>query len=170
MDTTQTPEILENVNVLDEVHYDLWQANGWKRFGNWAIDRVVFYLLWRFGVINLFVWAILKFSIVIRERFVLYLVVYVTYIIADFIFIAGLETATGGKTIGKFLTQTRAMYDDGRKLTLKGATLRYLSRLVPFEPFSALGTPSYPWHDRWTKTVVIDENLTTIPPQDYWTK
>jgi hypothetical protein len=38
-------------------------------------------------------------------------------------------------------------------------------RLVPFEQFSALGSPSYPWHDRWTKTIVIDEKLTTLPPQ-----
>jgi hypothetical protein len=29
--------------------------------------------------------------------------------------------------------------------------------MVPFEAFSALGTPSYPWHDKWTRTVVIDE-------------
>jgi len=30
------------------------------------------------------------------------------------------------------------------------------TRIVPFEPFSALGRPSCPWHDKWNDSYVID--------------
>ena len=58
-----------------------------------------------------------------------------------------------GYTVGKLITGTRAIREDGKELTFKNAILRSLSRMVPFEPFSAFG--GSPWHDRWTKTRVI---------------
>jgi len=64
-----------------------------------------------------------------------------------------LEGATKGRTLGKFVTGTVAVKQDGSAITWKDAFLRSLCRLVPFEPFSALGR--MPWHDKWTKTIVI---------------
>ena len=58
-----------------------------------------------------------------------------------------------GYTLGKLLTGTKAIRNDGGELTFKDAILRSLSRIVPFEVFSALGIK--PWHDRWTDTRVI---------------
>lgn len=58
-----------------------------------------------------------------------------------------------GYTLGKLITGTRAVRDDGTELTFKDAILRSLSRLVPFEPFSGFG--GHPWHDKWTNTMVI---------------
>jgi uncharacterized RDD family membrane protein YckC len=63
------------------------------------------------------------------------------------------ETATQGRTLGKILTNTIAITQDGSPFTFKHAFLRSLCRFVPFEPFSAFGY--MPWHDRWTKTVVV---------------
>jgi uncharacterized RDD family membrane protein YckC len=63
------------------------------------------------------------------------------------------EKAFKGKTLGKLITGTRAIREDGRELSFKNALLRSLSRIVPFEPFSAFG--GYPWHDSWTGTMVI---------------
>ena len=60
-----------------------------------------------------------------------------------------------GQTLGKALTGTRAVREDGSDLTLRNAFLRTLCRLVPFEPFSAFGTP---WHDDWTGTMVIKKS------------
>ena len=58
---------------------------------------------------------------------------------------------------------TRAVNEDGTRITFKTALLRSLSRLVPFEAFSALGAnPPYPWHDRWTGTYVIDETQSRL--------
>lgn len=63
------------------------------------------------------------------------------------------EKAFNGYTLGKLITGTRAIRADGTSLTFRDALLRTLSRMVPFEVFSALG--GSPWHDRWTKTVVV---------------
>jgi uncharacterized RDD family membrane protein YckC len=63
------------------------------------------------------------------------------------------EKAFRGYTLGKLITGTRVIREDGGELTFKNALLRSLSRLVPFEAFSAFG--GYPWHDSWTKTRVI---------------
>ena len=64
-------------------------------------------------------------------------------------------------------TYTQACADKrfGNYLIDRIAFLRSLCRLVPFEPFSALKKPSYPWHDRWTRTLVIVEKLSNLPPE-----
>jgi len=58
-----------------------------------------------------------------------------------------------GYTLGKLVTGTRAIRTDGNELSFKDALLRSLSRIVPFEAFSAFGRS--PWHDQWTNTMVI---------------
>ena len=63
------------------------------------------------------------------------------------------EKVFRGYTLGKLITGTRAVREDGGELTLRDAFLRTLSRIVPFEPFSAFNRK--PWHDSWTKTMVI---------------
>lgn len=161
-----TPEIPpEEVNILDDVHYTLVQASGGKRFANYLVDWVGFYLVWQlfFGELlgRILVWINFPADNVSALYGIVYLAVFVTF----GVLVGGVEAATGGKTLGKLITGTRAVMDDGSRLTPSKAFLRYLVRLVPFEAFSALGSPSYPWHDRWTKTIVIDERLTTLPPQ-----
>ena len=67
-----------------------------------------------------------------------------------------------GRTIGKFITGTKAINEDGTEPDPKTYFLRSLCRVVPFEPFSAFGSPSRPWHDKWTHTIVIDVKQTAI--------
>ena len=64
-----------------------------------------------------------------------------------------------GKTIGKFITGTIVVNQFGEQVTFKTALLRSLSRMVPFEAFSLLGTPPRGWHDSWTDTFVVDEKI-----------
>lgn len=66
-----------------------------------------------------------------------------------------------GKSFGKLITRTRAVNLDGSAMTIRTAMLRALSRSVPLEAFSALGSPCNPWHDKWTKTMVMDEKTST---------
>jgi uncharacterized RDD family membrane protein YckC len=63
-----------------------------------------------------------------------------------------------GKTIGKLVTKTRAMSISGEFLSTKQVIYRSLVRLIPFEAFSALGSPCNPWHDRWTDSIVVVDN------------
>jgi uncharacterized RDD family membrane protein YckC len=60
---------------------------------------------------------------------------------------------TKGRSLGKWITGTVAVRLDGNTINWKDAFLRSLSRIVPFEPFSALGYA--PWHDKWTETTVV---------------
>lgn len=162
--TPVIPAVTED--VLDEVEYILYQANGWKRFANWLVDNLAYYILFRLFLVNPLARFLVFIHVPLENRLILFLFAYLEAYSVFGVMIAGLEAATGGKTLGKYLTATRAVNDDGSLITLKIAVLRFLSRIVPFEVFSALGSPCYPWHDRWTKTVVIDERLTTLPPQD----
>jgi uncharacterized RDD family membrane protein YckC len=73
------------------------------------------------------------------------------------IYVSLMESMLKGKTIGKLVTGTRAVYTDGSRIDTGTAWQRGFSRIVPFEPFSALGSESDPWHDRWTNTYVIVE-------------
>jgi uncharacterized RDD family membrane protein YckC len=73
------------------------------------------------------------------------------------------EYFTHGKTLGKLFTRTRAVNDDGTRLTPKTAFLRSICRIIPFEAFSALGSPCYPWHDKLSKTYVIDDRTSSLP-------
>lgn len=78
-----------------------------------------------------------------------YLIVTINYLV----YYTFCEKVFKGYTVGKLITGTRAIRLDGGELTVKDAFLRSASRLVPFEAFSALG--GAPWHDTWTKTMVI---------------
>jgi uncharacterized RDD family membrane protein YckC len=68
-----------------------------------------------------------------------------------------IEGITKGKSLGKLITGTRAVNEDGSTISFQTAMFRGLCRAVPFNQLSALGSPSYPWHDKWTNTEVIDE-------------
>lgn len=83
-------------------------------------------------------------------------IIFLSYIVGMFNYLfyyTICEKAFKGYTLGKLITGTRAIRNDGQELTFKDALLRTLSRIVPFEAFSALG--GTPWHDTWTKTRVV---------------
>jgi len=142
-------------DILTGFESQLVQASSGKRFANYLIDLVVFYLiLFVFGIVL----ALLSpASINDIDSFsnssfldeVLSLLLYGTYMFL-------IELIGKGRSVGKFITGTKAVNEDGSAISAKTALLRGLSRTVPFEVFSALGSPSYPWHDKWTHTYVID--------------
>jgi uncharacterized RDD family membrane protein YckC len=61
--------------------------------------------------------------------------------------------ATKGRTLGKLITGTAAVKDDGTALTFKDVLLRSVCRLIPFEPISILFGGF--WHDTLAHTMVI---------------
>jgi uncharacterized RDD family membrane protein YckC len=72
------------------------------------------------------------------------------------------ETITKGRSLGKLITGTKVVNQDGSTITAKTAFLRGLYRAVPFDVLSALSIPSFPWHDKWSKTYVIDVKKSII--------
>lgn len=61
------------------------------------------------------------------------------------------------KTLGKLVTKTKVVLEDGTKPTTQDVFLRSLCRLIPFEAFSFLGEEGRGWHDSISNTYVVDE-------------
>jgi uncharacterized RDD family membrane protein YckC len=150
-------------DILTNLEVDLVQASGGKRFANYLIDVAVYYLL---VIIAGIIIALAYPENIDRLEYqssgfnmigdrLLSLFLYGLYMSLT-------EAIFKGKTLGKLITGTRAVNEDGSNISFKTAFLRGLSRAVPFEAFSALGSPSYPWHDKWTNTYVIDEKRSRL--------
>jgi uncharacterized RDD family membrane protein YckC len=153
---TVTNDVSQDV-LSSEYERNLVEASKGKRFANLLIDVVLFYVLFTIIALVFFVGnpeAAEQYAAGSDSRSGLLenligMVLYVLYFFA-------MEALFKGKTIGKFITGTRAVYEhDGSTITGKSALTRALSRIVPFEAFSALF--GRPWHDSWTDTIVIDE-------------
>ncbi len=153
---TLSPEPIQPIEV------NLVPASTGIRFANYIIDFISFYILIFFWGIIL---AVVSPSTVesldyessdvgakLLDRLV-------TLIIFG-LYIGFMEAIFNGKTLGKFITGTRAVNDyEGTNISVLTAFKRGFCRMVPFEPFSAFS--GYPWHDKWTDTVVINEKEST---------
>jgi uncharacterized RDD family membrane protein YckC len=149
------PDQLSNDLLADQEFYV--RSSMGKRFGNYIIDMLIFYLL--IIVIGIVIALVspnlLEFldddsvGFKLLDRIVT-LILYAFYMsIVEIIF--------EGRSIGKCITGTRAINVDGSRISASTAFARGFSRAVPFCVFSAFGTPCEPWQDRWTGTMVIDE-------------
>lgn len=67
----------------------------------------------------------------------------------------------------KFLTETRVIDEDGNPINLKTSITRTVSRFVPFEAFSFVFSHTG-WHDKWSKTTVVEESRTGIKGKYYF--
>src|SRR5262245_46050919 len=158
-ETTQLPpeqNLSDDLNLSFQYQY----ASTGQRFANYLIDN----LLMQFGLSYvtgtavgillglLFPEYIMRLS-ESTDRIELLPLSYLIGIINYIVYYTICEKGFKGYTLGKLITGTRAIREDGGELTIKDALLRSLSRIVPFEAFSAFG--GYPWHDSWTKTRVI---------------
>lgn len=68
------------------------------------------------------------------------------------------------RTLGKFITRTKVVNYDGGKPSLRSVLIRTISRYIPFEVLSFVGSknPSG-WHDILSHTAVVDTSLHTSP-------
>jgi uncharacterized RDD family membrane protein YckC len=140
---------------------ELVQASSGKRFANYLIDLIFFYLIFVFwGIIIAIVSPETLDSFdddsspfgSFGER--------VLSMIAYAVIMSLIEGIFRGKSIGKLITGTKAVNADGTDISFGKAFGRGFARAVPFDAFSALGSPCYPWHDKWNDTYVIDEKQT----------
>lgn len=149
-----------NNSILDEDYLSgeklYATASKSKRFVNYLIDLVFFFL---FMIVLVVVFESIGFSYFtdesigpIADRVISSIIMAIYYII--------LESSLNGKTIGKYITRTRAVTIDGKPMAMTNVVSRSFSRIVPFEAFSFLGDdPSKGWHDKWSGTKVIDETM-----------
>lgn len=139
--------------LSDDLMVNVQQASVGKRFANHLVDMIVFF------VVAIIILALL-IGMHVMDADANELQIRLLYFVFYGLWQGTLEAIFKGKTLGKVFTRTRAVNEDGSRISIKTAYLRGLSRLVPFEAFSAFG--GYPWHDRWTQTYVIDQTRSII--------
>ncbi len=151
---------MEQESLLTELEYNPVLASTGKRFLNYLIDIIIFYVLAVFILAALFYNDDYTYTTSndFYSQLLIRLIAFALFAAFYFLF----EILFKGRTIGKFITGTKAVNYDGSEMEPKTILLRSLSRVVPFEPFSALGNPCYPWHDKWTRTCVIDVKKTAL--------
>lgn len=153
------PPAAESEDLFREGEFvEYTEASANQRFLNYLIDVV----LMRFGITWATSYGLVYFLNLVSpdlayelfvegpELLALYVVAFLNHIFYYTI----CEKAFRGYTLGKLITGTRAIREDGEELTITDALLRSLCRLVPFETIS-IWFGNGPWHDTWTKTKVI---------------
>ncbi len=162
------PKLMEpqtfETSVLTNFESILVRADSGKRFLNYIIDLICFFVLaFAVAVVGILLLGD-DFANSVEEAnpFLDRLVTLVMYAIYMFV----QEAIFKGRSIGKFITGTKAVYLDGSQINTLTAMKRGFSRAVPFAAFSALGNPCDPWWDRWTDTQVIDIKKSALLPID----
>jgi uncharacterized RDD family membrane protein YckC len=152
----------------EETHQDLFtqedlysyeDASTGQRFLNLVID--VLFMQYGLGFLTGYLAGLLFSAVFPEDRgsffqegsFALFAFLYFVSILNYLIYYTFCEKVFKGITLGKLITGTRAVRNDGSDLSFKDALMRTLSRIVPFEAFSGFG--GHPWHDQWTKTMVV---------------
>jgi uncharacterized RDD family membrane protein YckC len=146
-------------NNSQEIDLEYCRASSGKRFANYIIDTIVFYIVaFGLGIVI----GILNPNLLLGvDDLSLRLVLLLFYGIVMFM----TEAMSNGRSIGKLITGTRAVNNDGTDMSFQKAFVRNIVRSIPFNALSALGTPSIPWHDRWSDTIVVDEKKLALQTQ-----
>lgn len=150
-------ELLDDFKSNEEIVFKV--ASKGKRFANYIIDRIVIvasvtatffglaYYMPYLGIFEIFDKG------GIETRLLDYLITGVFIIF----YYSIIETAFGGKSLGKLITKTRAVNNDNSKMNFGTALKRSFCRVIPFEQFSYLGSGDTGWHDNISDTKVIED-------------
>ncbi|MBJ2173991.1 RDD family protein [Aureibaculum sp. A20] len=136
-------------------------ASKGKRFLNYLIDLGFFYALFILLGVLLYIIAEITGSeglydflielenvnpIIDRLLTAVLLVIYYTVL-----------ESLSQKTIGKLITRTKVVLENGERPPFEVFVKRSLCRIIPFDPISFLGSKG--WHDSISKTYVVDDNV-----------
>lgn len=119
-------------------------------------------------MVRFFNFVIDLFSIYCASYVIGYIIGYfqITDIILNSPYLFGMEVTVSiyflqeyflGKTIGKWITKTRVVNKDCSDPSGYQFFIRSISRLIPFEAFSFLGSNKRGWHDTISDTYVIND-------------
>ncbi|QIX60656.1 RDD family protein [Hymenobacter lutimineralis] len=120
-----------------------------RRLANYLIDLAcVFLLAAQFGIILVLVgkesWLD-DLDNPLLDRLVTVILLFFYYLFFEALF---------GRTVGKMVTGTTVVMEDGTRPPFSATLKRTLWRIVPFEPLSFLGS-AQGWHDTKSGTMVV---------------
>lgn len=142
-----------------KVTNDILASHG-QRFANYLIDRILFtgiffaigFLAAIYGEISGNMEIILFLDKL--ENINRFLDMLITGFVFG-IFYCTMEFYTQ-RTIGKFITKTMVVLDNGTKPDINSILSRSFCRMIPFDALSFLGSARRGWHDSISKTYVVD--------------
>lgn len=146
---------MENSFIVTE---DLY-ANHGLRFANFIVDRILFYIA--IFALMMLIGLLLEFSGESSDAFFYELEnvnSFVDIVVTNLIFAALYFSSEGllkGRTVGKYLTGTKVVDKYGNTPSIGVLIKRSLSRLIPFNAFSFLGSNARGWHDSISETYVV---------------
>lgn len=143
----------QEVNVAYD---DTLRLSAGKRFVNYLIDFIVNYII---AIILGIIFGLLAAAGVEGPlEWYLSLGVVSNLLVSIFLFISYyfIMEVTTQRTVGKLITGSVVVMEDGTEPPANVLMLRTLCRLIPFEPFSFFGSEARGWHDTMTETYVVD--------------
>lgn len=143
----------------EETKYGLVPALNDKRLINLIIDTVVIYILsYLMGyVIGAFFPQTAYYIYLTGDTTLWYLGGFLMYV-GYYCILEGVY----GRTVGKMLTGTKVVTEEGKKPSFSQIIGRTLGRLIPFEFITFLSTRPIGLHDSLSKTVLISMNENDI--------
>jgi len=139
--------------VTEDLH-----ATAGQRFVNYLIDLVMVYaIIFALGVL-LGLLAVLLDNMAIVDWFTDsntlkdYLILFSIWIPYYTLF-----EKLSSRTVGKFVTKTMVVNEDGSPISFETAFKRTLCRIIPFEAFSFFGSGARGWHDSIPDTYVVQK-------------
>jgi uncharacterized RDD family membrane protein YckC len=149
-----------NINLEDSIFSGIGENMGvyteatvTQRFFNYLVDYIIMiasifkigvYIVYSFGWNEVYPNPLSK------------TILYISLLFAILVYYFFMEKFYG-VTLGKIVTNTRVVQEDGNYINWKQAVTRTFSRLVPLEWISAF--TGSPWHDRWSNTYVVQEDI-----------
>jgi uncharacterized RDD family membrane protein YckC len=160
---------MQNEELLDDYQFEpqaesdieLVTASTGQRLVNYIVDNIVVRLL-----LFLFV------SIVDQTQFLAraaddFLLLFILAIIGLLIGYYWVGEFVWGRTVGKLLTGTKVVTDEGYRPSALSVLGRTFARIVPFEAFSIFfDSDRLMWHDTWAGTMVVDVNKSVLPSEE----
>jgi len=151
---------MEVLNYSEFKVTDEMLASKSKRFANYVIDRIVFYgIIIVLGILAVLIASLLGSESVLNfldslenvnslvDRLITTIIFIILYMIIE-----GLTQ----RTVGKLITRTKVVMENGEKPPFETIVVRSLCRMIPFNAFSFLGSIPRGWHDTISKTFVVD--------------
>ena len=135
-------------------------ASGGQRFLNYIIDIIIIYiiiflLMFLVGIIATLFGSLAVFdwmqNISDLESYLVFFGVFIPY----YTFFEGFTS----RSIGKYITKTKVVMQDGSHPSYSTTFRRTLCRIIPFEQFSFFGSQSRGWHDSISDTYVVNKSI-----------
>ena len=158
IDSTKIESVKQDIEEkqIKDKEFESSIVSSWTRLIHTVVDSICLFVLIFFlsFILGLFSFILGEF-LNINDQFTIGLLEFLTILFAFILYFVFMEYKFQ-KTIGKFITKTKVVMNDGRKPELNEIFIRTVCRLIPLDNFSYLFMKNG-FHDRFSNTTVIKE-------------